>query len=137
MLWLIRTPLLRGLYIAHAAASLLRNCGDEIGPVRGTEETGWYDADLLPRDTGLLADGTRACAGDVVKNASESTQTSPAGPEGDIGDGQLRIAQQGGRAFDAPREQITMRRNAKGLFERTREVSRGHATHAGQPLHRP
>ena len=105
--------------------------------MRGTEETGRYEADLMPRGAGLLADGTRACAGDVAEDTPKRTETSPAGPEGNIGDGQLRIAQQGGRAFDAPREQVAMRRNAKGLFERTREVGRRHATHSRQPLHRP
>lgn len=84
-----------------------------------------------------LADGTRARAGDVAEDTPESTEAFPAGLEGDVGDGQFGVAQQGRGTFDAPREQIAMWRNTKGLFERTRKMCLRHAAYLGQPLHRP
>jgi len=118
----METPLLPRLYIARTAAPLLRNCGDEIGSLRGAQETGRHAVELLPRAAGAFADGTRARAGDVVEDTPESAETFPAGLEGDVRDGQVRLAQQGHGAFDASREQVAMRRNAKGQLERARKV---------------
>ena len=53
--------------------------------------------------------------------------------EGDLGDGQVGVAQQRRRPLDAPREQVAVRRDAEGLLERSREVGLGDAAHARQP----
>jgi hypothetical protein len=133
----METPLLSGRYTGRAAAALLRNCGDEIGAMRGAQKTRRHHAAFLGRAACALTNGARTCARDVMKDAAEGTQTLPASPECDLGNGQIRIAQQCHGALDAAREQVAMRRNAEGLPERTREVRRRYATHPRKPLHRP
>ncbi len=52
----------------------------------------------------------RALAGDVAERASERAQAVPARLERDLGDGQVRVAQQRRRPLDATREQVAVRR---------------------------
>ena len=85
--------------------------------MRGAQETGRHHAAILRRAACALTDGTRARAGDVMEDSAEGTQTLPASLECDVGDGQIRIAQQRHGALDAPREQVAMRWNAEGLPE--------------------
>jgi hypothetical protein len=53
--------------------------------------------------------------------------------EGDLGDGQVGVAEQRRRPLDASCEQITVRRYA----ERSREMGLGHAAHPREPLDGP
>jgi hypothetical protein len=124
-------------YTGGLPASLLRNCGDEVGPVRGAQEAGRHALRFVrPRPhAGAYLAGT--LAGDVPEHAPESAEALPACLEGDRGDGQAGIAQQRRRALDAPCQQVTMRWQAEGLLEGTCEVGRGDATHPREPLHRP
>jgi hypothetical protein len=57
--------------------------------------------------------------------------------ESNLGDGEIGIAKQGARALDAPREQVTVRRQAEGLLERSREVCLGDAAHLRKTTHGP
>jgi hypothetical protein len=131
------TPLLSDRYTGRAAAALLRNCDDEIGAMRGAQKTRRHHAAFLGRAACALTNGARTRARDVMEDAAEGTQTLPASPECDLGNRQIRIAQQRHGALDAPREQVAMRRNAEGLPERTREVRRRYATHPCKPLYWP
>lgn len=98
----------------------------------------WRDPSK-PAARGLRAGAVlaRALAGDVAEDAPECAQAFPAGAEGDFGDRQVGVAQQRRRPFDAARQQITMRRDAESLLERTREMRLGNAACLCQPLHRP
>ena len=100
--------------------------------VRGGEITGRNSA-VVRFGLHALAERGRALAGDVAEGAPERAQAAPARVEGDLGDGQVGVAQQGHRPLDAPREQVPVRRKAEGLFERAREVGLGDAAHARQP----
>jgi len=133
----MESPLFARFYTDRAATPLLRNCHDEIGAVRGGQKARRHHPALLRRGACALADGSRTGAGDVVKDASEGSQTFPAGLECDVGDGQISVAQQGHGALDAPREQIAMRWHAESLPERAREVRRRYPAHPREPLHRP
>ena len=53
--------------------------------------------------------------------------------ERDLGDGQVRVAQQRRGPLDSTREQVPVRRDAESVLERSREVGLGHAAHARQP----
>lgn len=79
----------------------------------------------------------RALAGDVAKRAPDCSEAGPADLKRDLGDGQVRVAKERGGPFDSAREQVPMGRNAESIFERSREVGRGGATHARQPGHGP
>jgi hypothetical protein len=104
-------------YTARHAASLLRNCDPEVGPVRGAEEAGGHGTKLARRGPRAYADRARVLAGDDAEDAPERAQARPAGVEGDLGDGQIGVAEQRRRPFDAPREQVAVWRNAEGLLE--------------------
>src|ERR1700690_2992224 len=106
----------RPFYIGRRAASLLRNCDRPLGPVRGTDEAGGNAPELPGCGPRPCPDRARALAGDVAEGASECSQTFPAGVEGYLGDGPIGVAEQCRGALYAPREQVTMRRYAKGLF---------------------
>jgi hypothetical protein len=53
--------------------------------------------------------------------------------KGDLGDGQLGVAEQRGRPLDPAGEQVAVGRDAEGLLERSGEVGLGDAAHASQP----
>ena len=72
-------------------------------------------AELVRRGPLARADRARALAGDVAEGAPERAEALPAGLEGDLGDGQVGVAEQRRRPLDAPREQVAMRRDAEGL----------------------
>ena len=84
--------------------------GDPIERVRGR---------LLPG-----AEFGRALAGDVAKRPAERAEASPPRLKCDVDNGHVGVAEQGPGPFDAPREQVAMRRQAKGVPERTREMRR-------------
>ena len=105
--------------------------------MRSAQEAGGHVAGCLWRCPGACPNSAGAGAGNVVEDAAESAETSPPGIESDLGDGQTGVAQQRHRTLDTPREQVTVRRNPKGLFERPREMGRGHATDSRQASHRP
>ena len=79
-----------------------------------------------PNSTGVLTD-------DVTECAPERAQAVPARLERDLGDGQIRIAEQRSGPLDAPREQVPVRRDAEGLLEGSCEMSLRGAAHARQP----
>jgi len=85
--------------------------------VRGTEEAGRHAVGLVRRGPCARPDRARALAGDVVEGASERAQTFPACLEGDLGDGQVGVAEQRRRPLDAPREQIPVWWDTEGLLE--------------------
>ena len=93
--------------------------------MRGADDAGGHAAELVRR--GLLArpERARALAGDVAEGAPERAEALPARLEGDLGDGQVGVAEQRRRPLDAPREQVAVRRDAEGLLERSREVGLG------------
>ena len=82
-------------------------------------------------------DHARTLAGNIAERAPERTQAAPARVEGDLGDGQVGVAEQRRRPLDASCEQITVRRYAEGLLERSREMGLGHAAHPREPLDGP
>ena len=88
----------------------------------GADEAGRHPLELVR--SGLLArtELTRALAGDVAERAPERSQALPAGLERDLGDGQVRVAEQRRGPLDSTREQVPVRRDAEGLLERSREV---------------
>ena len=63
----------------------------------------------------MFAKFGRGLAGNVAKDAAERTQARPAGLEGDVGDGQVGVAQQRGRLFDPPRQEVAVRGKAERL----------------------
>src|SRR4029077_19273198 len=104
-------------------APLLRNCDLEVGPMRRAEEAGGHAAEFVCRSPLADPDGPWARAGNVAEGAAESAQALPARVEGDLGDRQVRVAEQRHRPFNAAGEQVPVRRDAEGLFERSREMS--------------
>jgi len=79
------------------------------------------------------SDRTGILAGDVPERPPERAEACPSGLEGDLGDGEVGVAEQRLCPFDAPREQVPMRWDAEGLLERSGEVGLGHPAHAGEP----
>jgi hypothetical protein len=104
--------------------------------VRGTEEAHRHHSQFAPR-RGARAQRPRALADDVTKGPSETAQASPARAKGDLGHGQLRVAQERHRPLDAPREQVPVWRNAVCFLEQSREVRRGNAGDACEARDRP
>jgi hypothetical protein len=88
-----------------------------------------------PSRGGPLARSDRAgiLTGDVPERPPERAEARPSGLEGDLGDGEVGVAEQRLCPFDAPREQVPMRWNAEGLLERSGEVGLGNPAHAGEP----
>jgi hypothetical protein len=105
--------------------------------VRGHEEAGGHAVEIARRGSLALPDRAWVLAGNVAEGAAESAQALPPGLEGNLGDGEIGIAEQRGRALDTPREQVTVRRQAEGLLERSREVGLGDAAYLRKTAHRP
>src|SRR4029077_1951900 len=105
--------------------------------VGGAEEAGRHPLGLVW--AGLLARTqlTRTFADDVAECAPERSQTAPAGLESDLGDGQVRVAEQRRGPLQSSREQVSVRRDAEGFLERPRKVGLGDAADACQPRDRP
>lgn len=70
----------------------------------------------------LSADGGRISR-HISKCAREGTQAIPSDREGNLGNSHIGISQQGLGPFNASGQQISVRRNAEGLPEGSREVS--------------
>src|SRR6185503_7374734 len=87
-------------------ASLLRNCDREVGPVCGAEDAVGHAAGVVRPGPFALPDRPRALAGDVAEGTAERAQAAPARLEGDVGDGQVALAEQRLGALDPPREQV-------------------------------
>src|SRR5579862_6160510 len=126
-----------GIFINFLPAPLLRNCDCEIGPVRSADETGGHRVEGARRSLRLGPKGTWALAGDIAEGTSKCSQTLPARLVGNIGDWAVAVAQQRRGPLDSPGQQVTMRRYAECLLERSRKMSRGDSTHLCQPPHRP
>ena len=105
--------------------------------MRGADVAEGHAVERMRRGFAARSNRARALAGNVAEGAPERAQTFPAGAKCDIGDGQIGVAEQRHRSLDAPREQIPMRRSAKGLLERSGEVRFGNTAHARQSLHGP
>ena len=85
--------------------------------MRCAEDARGYAAEFARRSPCTHPDRARLLASDVAENAPERAQASPACLEGDLGDGQVTVAQQRRGPLDAPCEQVPVRRDAEGLFE--------------------
>lgn len=105
--------------------------------MRGAQDAGRHTAEILRLGPRSAAHSARALARDVAERASERAEAPPSRSESDLGDRQVRIAEQRRRAFDASREQVAVRRHAERLLERSREVSGGDATHTRESPHGP
>ena len=105
--------------------------------MRGAEPAARHMLEFVRR--GLLArpELTRGLAGDVAEGACERSEAGPARLEGDLGNGELGVAEQRRRLLDAPGEQIAMRGNAERFLEGAREVRLGDVAHACQPSDGP
>src|SRR3954452_9052008 len=131
-------PSFRGpQYTVRHPASLLRNRDPEVGSVGGADVARGDLAELGRRGPRAGPDGAGALPGDVAEGPAERAQALPPGPEGDLGDGELGVAEQRRRPLDAPGEQISVRRNPERLLERPGEVGLGDIAHPGQAPDRP
>jgi len=105
--------------------------------MRRAEVAGGHAAGLLHHGPLSRPDRAGTFAGYIAKGAAERAETGPAGLERDLGDGQVRVAEQRRGPLEPAREQVAVRRHAEGLLERAREVRLGHAAHARQPPNGP
>ena len=105
--------------------------------MRGAEDAGGYAAEFARSSPCANTDRTWLFTGDVAKNTSERAQALPARLKGDLGNGQVAVAQQRYGPLNAPSQQVPMRRDAKGIFEGSREVRLGNMAHTCQPPDRP
>jgi hypothetical protein len=87
-----------------AIPPLLRNCDSQVRSEGGTGETARHALKRI--SGGLLArtEFTRAFASYVTKRAPECAEALPASLERDLRDGKVRVAEERGGPFDAPRE---------------------------------
>jgi len=85
----------------------------------------------------LVPDVPRAVTRHFSEGATEGAKAVPARVERDLADGHLRVPEQRAGPFDAPREQIAMRRQAEGLLELPRKVRCGYVAHLRQARHGP
>ena len=99
--------------ILALAPALLQNCDVQVRPRRGLDHAGGHLPQPVHPGPRRLAHGAGAAARDVVEDAAEGAQAFPAGRVGDLGDGQARVAQQRDGLLDAPRQQVTVRRQAE------------------------
>jgi len=88
-----------------------------MGALRSAQDAGWHAPEFVTSGPLALPDFARILASDVAEGAPECAQAFPAGAKGDVGDGQVSIAQQRRGPLDAPREQVAVWWDAKGLLE--------------------
>jgi len=131
------SPVATRLCSARGSAALLRNCAREVGPLRGAEDAGGHAAKVARGRAPTRPDRARRFAGDVAHGAAEGAEAAPADEEGDLGHGTVGVAQLGGRALDAPRDQVAVWRQSEGLLERAREMRLGDTADAGETADRP
>jgi hypothetical protein len=105
--------------------------------VSGAEIAGGHAAELVRRLPLPRPELARAFAGDVAEGAPEGAQAFPPGPERDLSDGEVGVAEQGRGPLDPPRKEVPVRRQAEGLLERPREMGLGDAAHAGEAADGP
>src|SRR5262249_53328479 len=80
---------------------------------------------------------TRAFAGDIAKRAPECSQAVPADLERNLGDGQVRFAEQCLGSLQPTRQQVPVWWDAESLLERSCEVGLGDAAPPRQPRDGP
>ena len=111
--------------------------------MRGAHEANRHAAELMRRGpparpgAGAGANRPRAPAGDVAEGPPERAEAPPARAEGDLGDGSVGVAEQGGGAFDPAGQEVAMGWSAEGLLEGTGKVGRRHPAHPRQTEDRP
>ena len=74
---------------------------------------------------------------DVAENAAECPQAFPAGSKRDFRDRLIGVTEQRDGSLDPACEQISVRRNAKGLFEGAREMCLRNSAHLRQSVDGP
>ena len=74
----------------------------------------------------------RVLSRDVTEGPAEGAEALPTCLEGDLDDGQIRVAEQGAGALDASAEEVAVRRQAEGGFEGPGEVSRRDTADRGE-----
>ena len=105
--------------------------------LRGGDDAHRHRRELRGRGLRPFADGLGTLARDVAKRAPKGAETFPPGLKRDVGDRQIRVAQQRRGFLDTTSEQVAMRRNAEGLLELACEVRLGDAAYLREPLHGP
>lgn len=78
--------------------------------MRGRDDAGRHAREILRGRLRVVANIARTVAGDIAKRAAEGAEAAPARVERDFAHGHLRVPKQGFCLFDAPREQVAMRR---------------------------
>lgn len=96
--------------------------------MRCAQNADGHSLQLARRCPRLLTHDTWRHACDVTKDTPERPQTPPPGLQSDICDGQFAVSQQRNGPFNSSSQEISMRRNAKCILERSCEVRFGNAT---------
>src|SRR5690606_31816409 len=104
---------------------LLRNCDCEAGPAGGAQDASWHAIERVRSGFLACTQLAGALAGHVAERAAERAQALPAGLKRDLGDGQVRVAQQRGRPLEPTRQQVAMWRDAERVLERACKVGLG------------
>lgn len=102
--------------------------------MRSAQNAGGHAGELTRRSPCANPDRAGFFAGDVAENTPKRAEAFPAGLEGDIGDRQVAIAQQGHGALDAASQQVPMRWDSKSFLEGSCEVRVGNVAYICQPL---
>src|SRR6186713_3143547 len=80
-------------FTARRAAALLQNCCCEIRPVRCAEDACGHATELTRGGSCIHTGRARRSTDDVAKYAPERAQAPPACLQGDLGNGQVAVAQ--------------------------------------------
>jgi hypothetical protein len=131
-------PSFRGVqYIVGHSTPLLRNCHREIGSVGGAHVTGGNAGELVRGGPGAGSHRARRLTGDIAEGAAEGAEALPPGLVGDLGDGEIGVAEERGGPLNPAAEEVAVRWHPEGLPERAGEVRLGDTAHAGQAVNRP
>src|SRR5688572_4730718 len=91
-----------------ATPPLLQNCDFKVGSMSGADKACRHFAQLVRRGFLARAKSARAFARNVPENAAECSKAVPARLEGDLGDGEVRVAQQRLCPLQPAREQVSV-----------------------------
>lgn len=105
--------------------------------MRRANEAMWHEIKIMTVTFLACPKGTRALACHVTEGAPERAEAVPTGLEGDVGDAEVSVTQQGLCPFDSPRKQVTVRWDSESLAERPREMRLRDAAYACQAADRP